>query len=178
MFLLFFFFLRENFFEIDSAGWERLIISRGTFNFAERRTIDCGKKKERWSPIPRPKWDALMNFLIKSWPRRATSRYYYLSHRSIRRAAVLQDDLQITSKRFCAGRVGYIRLYRYLFRTRRDIGRLRFETFAAYSNERDTPVLDHRGPAIRTECRCHVSVNIVDREMGNISTAIVFVDDR
>lgn len=46
------------------------------------------------------KWDALMNFLIKSWPRRATARYYYLSHRSIRRAAVLQDDLQITTKTF------------------------------------------------------------------------------
>lgn len=46
------------------------------------------------------KWDALMNFLIKSRPRRATGRYYYLRHRSIRRAAVLQEDLQINAKTF------------------------------------------------------------------------------
>lgn len=44
-----------------------------------------------------------MNFLIKSEQHRATSRYYYLSHRSIRRIAVVHDDLQITPKQLCAG---------------------------------------------------------------------------
>lgn len=49
----------------------------------------------------RTKWDALMNFLIKSEQHRAPSRYYYLSHRSIRRIAVVHKDLQITSKQLC-----------------------------------------------------------------------------
>lgn len=44
-----------------------------------------------------------MNFLIKSEQHRATSRYYYLSHRSIQRIAVVHDDLQITPKQLCAG---------------------------------------------------------------------------
>lgn len=59
-----------------------------------------GKTKRRWV---RAKWGALMNFLIKSEQHRATTRYYYLSHRSIRRTAVVHDDLQITSKQLCAG---------------------------------------------------------------------------
>jgi len=42
-----------------------------------------------------------MNFLIKPEQHRAASRYYYLLGRSIRRIAVLHDDLQIT-KQFCA----------------------------------------------------------------------------
>lgn len=41
----------------------------------------------------RTKWNALMNFLIKSKHHRATSRYYYLSHRSIRRIAVMHRRL-------------------------------------------------------------------------------------
>lgn len=49
----------------------------------------------------RTKWNALMNFLIKSKHHRATSCYYYLSHRSIRRIAMMHD-LQITSKQLCA----------------------------------------------------------------------------
>lgn len=74
--------------------------------YAVRRTI-CGltrrhsmqRQREREKRNGRvsdfvAKWDALMNFLIKSRPHRATARYYYLSHRSIRRAAVFQDDLQ------------------------------------------------------------------------------------
>lgn len=60
------------------------------------------------------KWDALMNFLIKSRSRRATARYYYLSHRSIRRAAVLQDDLQITQKTFLRRTCRISVFYRYL----------------------------------------------------------------
>lgn len=60
------------------------------------------------------KWDALMNFLIKSQLRRATARYYYLSHRSIRRAAVFQDDLQITQKTFLRRTCRISVFYRYL----------------------------------------------------------------